>query len=647
MFEPERERNRSFQVTEEAITCMQANTICSSRSHDGDSAIQTEASSQPQTLSIVALVRPYWKGLALAFIGVLGESVSDVLEPWPVKIVVDNVLHSKMPPGWLGRFVIQTFGADKFAILNFAVAAVAAIAILGAISSYAEKYLTTSVSQWVSHDLRRSLYNHIQQLSLMEHEKAQTGDLISRVTSDIGAVQDFINSALLGILVNLLTLLGMIGVMFYINWRFTLIALSIAPALFVVVYTFTRRIRKASRAVRKKESQLVSIVQEVLTSIRVVKAFAREDFEVLRFESQSRENVEAALEARSIKAKLTPIVDVMVAIGTCLVLGYGGRLALHGTLSAGVLVVFLLYLGKMYKPMRDLSKQTDTVSKAMVGYERIQEVLHIQSGIVDSPDANPAPRFKGHIEFKDVSFSYDGAVDVLRNMSFTVNPGQVVALVGPSGTGKSTIISLIPRFYDPQSGTVKIDGQDVHAYQLRSLREQISFVLQDTMLFHTSVWENIAYGRPDASREEIIRAAKSANAHEFIEKLPEGYDTTIGERGATLSGGQRQRIAIARAIIRETPILILDEPTTGLDSASEEAVIEALERLIKGKTAIIIAHHLNTIRNADVIFVIQDAELKEQGNHEELLALGGLYAELYKIQTTEANEQLTEHSNAG
>jgi len=594
----------------------------------------------------VDLLRPYWKGLALAFVGVLGESLSDVLEPWPVKVVIDNVLHSKMPSGWLGHFVAGVFGADKIATLNFAVAAVAGIAVLGAISSFSEKYLTTSVSQWVTHDLRRSLYNHIQQLSLIEHERAQTGDLISRVTSDIGAIQDFINSALLGIVVNSLTLVGMIGVMFYINWRFTLIALSIVPALFVVVYTFTRRIRKASRAVRQKESQLVSIVQEVLTSMRVVKAFAREDFEVSRFESQSRENVETALEARSIKAKLTPIVDVMVAIGTCLVLGYGARLALNGKLSTGVLVVFLLYLGKMYKPMRELSKLTDTVSKSIVGYERIQEVLQIHSGITDSPDARRAPPFKGHIEFEQVSFSYDGKVEVLKNVSFSIKAGQVVALVGPSGTGKTTIISLIPRFYDPQSGTVKIDGQDVHAYQLKSLREQISFVLQDAMLFHTSVWENIAYGRPDATRAEIIRAAKLANAHEFIEQLADSYDTTIGERGSTLSGGQRQRIAIARAIIRDTPILILDEPTTGLDSASEHAVIEALDRLMEGKTAIIIAHHLNTVRNADVILVIQDSELKEQGSHEELLAIGGLYAELYKMQTTEASDQLAEHSSA-
>ena len=597
-------------------------------------------------LSIARLIRPYWKALAFAFLAVLGETFSDVLEPWPIKVVIDNVLQSKKLPAWLVGYVTGVFGQDKIAVLNFAVAAIAAIAVIGAISSYFEKYLTTSVSQWVTHDLRRTLYNHIQRLSLAEYDKTQTGDLISRVTSDIGAVQDFVNSALLGILVNVLTLVGMAGVMFYINWRFTLIALSIAPVLFVVVYGFTRRIKKASRALRRKESELVSVVEEVLTSVRVVKAFAREDFEVSRFESQSLENVETALEARTIKAKLSPIVDVMVAIGTCLVLGYGARLALSGKLSAGVLIVFLLYLGKMYKPMRELSKSTDTVSKAMVGYERIQEVLDIEARVRDLPRARKAPQFKGKIEFDHVNFSYDEKTPVLKDVNFSIEPGQVAAIVGPSGTGKTTIISLIPRFYDPQSGTVKIDGTDIRGYKLKSVREQISFVLQETLLFHATVWDNIAYGKPDASRDQIMRAAMEANAHEFIEKLPEGYNTMVGERGATLSGGQRQRIAIARAIIRDTPILVLDEPTSGLDSASEQTVIEALDRLMKGKTSIVVAHHLSAIRHADIIFVVKESELVEQGTHDELLASGGLYAELYKIQTSETARNLTEQPAA-
>jgi subfamily B ATP-binding cassette protein MsbA len=577
--------------------------------------------------------------LTIALLAVLGETLTDVLEPWPIKIVVDNLLESQKLPGWLSGIVSGLFGQDKLAILNFAVAAVAAIAVIGAVSSYVEKYLTTSVGQWVMHDLRRTLYNHIQWLSLAEHDQARTGDLITRVTSDIEAIQDFISSALLGMLVNGMTLVGMIGVMFYINWRFTLIALLIAPALFLVVYSFTRRIKKASRAVRKKQSELVSVVQEVLTSIRVVKAFAREDYEQQRFESQSLESVETALRARSIKAKLSPFVEVLVAAGTCLVLGYGARLALAGQLSAGVLIVFLLYLGKMYKPMRELSKMADTVSKAVVGYERIQEVLEIESRVRDRPRARRAPRFKGKIEFDHVSFSYDGGQPVLKDISFRIDPGQVVAIVGPTGTGKTTIISLISRFYDPRSGQVKIDGTDIRRYTQKSLREQISFVLQETLLFRAPVWQNIAYGKPDAPREQIIRAAQLANAHEFIEKMPEGYDTMVGERGVTLSGGERQRIAIARAIIRNTPILILDEPTSGLDAASEQVVIEALSRLMEGKTSVVIAHHLDTIRHADIILVFKDSELVERGTHEELLAAGGVYAELYRIQTSEDAER--------
>lgn len=584
------------------------------------------------------MVRPHWKALTIALVAVLGEALTDILEPWPIKIVVDNIQRSGKLPGRLAGIITRLFGQDHYAVLNFAVAAVALIAIVGAVSAYFEKYLTTSVSQWVGHDLRRTLYHHIQRLSLAEHDETRTGDLITRVTSDIEAVQDFINSALLGILVNVMTLTGMIGVMFYLDWRFTLIALSVSPVLFLVVYSFTRRIKKASRAVRKKESELLSLVEEVLTSIRVVKAFAREDYEQKRFESESLENVEAGLQARSIKAKLAPVVEVIVAIGTCLVLWYGARLALADRLTTGTLIVFLLYLGKMYKPMRDLSKMTDTVSKSMVGYERIQEVLEIESRVKDEPGARQAPKFKGQIEFAQVSFNYGGDKEkqVLRDISFKIEAGQVAALVGPSGTGKTTLVSLIPRFYDPVSGHVGIDGTDIRRYRLKSLRDQISFVLQDTLLFRATIWENIAYGKPGASPKEIKRAAELANAQEFIEEMPDGYDTMVGERGVTLSGGQRQRIAIARAVIRNTPILILDEPTVGLDAASEQSVIEALDKLMKGRTSVVIAHHLDTIRHADVIFVIKDCELAEQGTHEALLAKNGVYAELYKIQTPEA-----------
>src|SRR2546423_308108 len=507
-------------------------------------------------INITHLLSPHWKALGIAFVAVIGESGTDLLEPWPLKIIFDYVLSSKQMPAWMASLVHSTLGDDKLAVLSFAALVVVSIAIVGAISSYTEDYLTTSVGQWVMHDLRRTVYHHIQRLSLAYHDKKRTGDLISRVTSDIDAIQSLISNVLLGMLVQILTLLGMIGVMFYLNWRFTLIALSVAPALFLIVYSFTRRIKQASRAVRKKEGEVISVLQEVLSSIRVVQAFTREDYEQRRFEQESIESVGIALRARNLK-------DMLV---------------------------------------RNL------------------------------PGARKAPRFKGEIEFDHVTFGYEEGRTVLQDLNLKIEPGQLAALVGPTGAGKTTVISLIPRFYDPASGHVKIDGEDVRSFKIKSLRQQISFVLQESLLFRAPVWQNIAYGRPEATRDEIVRAARLANAHEFIEKMSEGYNTLVGERGVTLSGGQRQRIAIARAIIRRSPILILDEPTSGLDAASEELVFSALGRLMEGKTSIVIAHRLATIRRADVIFVINEGRVVESGTHHELLARGGLYAELYEIQ---------------
>jgi len=577
------------------------------------------------------LARSHWIALSLAFIAVLGETLADVLEPWPVKVVIDNVLlHKKLPARV--ESIVALFPANAYSTLNFAIAFVLLIAVIGAISSYSEKFLTTSVAQWVAHDLRRMVYQRIQRLSLAEHGESRTGDLLTRVTSDIDAVQDFITSALLGIVINVLTLTGMLGVMFYMNWRFTLIGLSVAPVMFLFVYVYTKRIKRASRLVKKREGELMSSVSEKLTSIQVVQAFAREEYEDQRFDWESRQNVAAGLRARSMKARLSPMVDLLVAVGTCLVLGYGARLVLSGSFSPGELIIFILYLGKTYKPMKDLSKMTNTVSKATISFERIQELLDMESRIRDMPGARAAHRFAGGMEFDHVTFSYDGKHDILKDVSLRIEPGQVAAIVGPSGTGKTTIAGLIPRFFDPQAGRILIDGRDIREFTLKSLRDQVSFVLQDTLLFRGTIWENIAYGKPDAEIEDTVRAAEEANAHEFIVKMPDSYATMVGERGATLSGGQRRRIAIARAIVRDTPILILDEPTSGLDAASEKYVTDALERLMKGRTSLVIAHNLNTIRHADVIFVVKDAEVVARGTYEELLAKGGVFAGLHAIQ---------------
>jgi len=594
--------------------------------------MENSAARPIKTLGIASLLRPHLGALALALAAAIGEGVANLLDPWPLKIVLDNVLRSHPTHGWLNHLIFSSVGQDPYAILKFAVLAVLVIALADALCSYAEKYLTTSVGQWVMHDLRRTLYSHIQRLSLAYHDQKQTGDLISRVTSDIDAIQNFIASGLLGILVDCLTLVGMVAVMFYINWHFTLIALSVAPVLFAIIYSYTRRIKKAAREVRKKEGEMVSIVQEALSSIHVVRAFGREDYEQHRLEEHSLEGVEVALRARSLKARLSPLVQLIVAVGTALVLWFGATMVLERTLSMGSLIIFIFYLEKMYKPMQDLSKMTDSFSKAAAGYDRIREVLDTDNQIRDVRGATRAPRFKGGIEFERVNFAYEPGSPVLKEVSLVIKPGQVAALVGPTGAGKSTIVSLIARFYEPDSGIVKIDGTDVRRFRQKSLRSQISYVLQDTVLFHAPIWQNIAYGKPEASRREVLRAASLANAHEFIDQLPERYDTMVGERGVTLSGGQRQRIAIARAIIRDTPILIMDEPSSGLDAASEKLVFEALDRLMEGKTSIVIAHRLSTIRKADVIFVVDAGTIVERGKHEELVKLGGVYAKLHDIQ---------------
>ena len=583
-------------------------------------------------LRLARLVKPYAGSLSIALLAVLGEGLTGLLDPWPLKIVFDSVSGSKPIPAWLAVWLPAALTANKLATLELAAIAVVVIALLNAAFSYAEKYATTSAGQWIVHDLRGQVYNHIQHLSLGFHMQKRTGDLISRMTSDVDAIQSFIVSDLLGLVVDFLTLAGMAAVMFYLNWRFTLLALSVTPLLFGVSYFYTRRAKSASREVRRKEGEIVSLLQEVLSAITVVKAFAREDYEQQRLEKESAESLQLALRARTLKAKLSPLVGIVVALGTSAVLWYGGLLVLSGALSAGSLLVFIWYLGKMYKPMQDFAKMTDSFTKASVGYERIREVMETRPTVQDVPGARPAPPLEGEIQFDHVGFSYTSDRPVLADVNLRAEAGRMTALVGPTGSGKTTIAALIGRFYDPSSGTVKIDGVDLREFEQKSVRDQISFVLQENILFHAPIWQNIAYGKPNATLDEVRRAAELANAAEFIAKLPQGYDTMVGERGVTLSGGQRQRIAIARAIIRDTPILIMDEPSSGLDAASEELVFEAIERLIEGKTAIVIAHRFSTIRRAHKICVVEDGRIVESGRHEQLLAAGGLYAKLSNLQ---------------
>jgi len=590
--------------------------------------------------ALLALLKPHSGCLSIGTVAVLLEGAANLAEPWPLKIVLDNVLKSKASHGWLYALIVSITGPDKYAILGLAAASVVAVAAIGATCAYVEKLLATNVAQRVMHDLRQIVYSHIHRLSLAYHTKKETGELIACLTSDIDAIQSFIAAGLLGGFVNGVSLLGMAAVMFCLNWQFTLVALSMTPLLFAVVFHYTRRIKVASRAVRKKEGEIISLVQEVLSSTRLVKAFVREDQEERRLERVSLESVEVAMRVRSLKFMLPPLVDLIVAAGTALVLYVGASMAMRGAISAGSLVLFIWYLGKMYKPMRELSKMADAYAKAATGYERIKDVLANSHEVRDLPGARSAAPLRGQIDFDGVSFGYEPGCRILNGVSLNIQAGQTAALVGHTGAGKTTIAGLVARFYDPDEGTVRIDGTDVKLFQQKSLRRQISFVLQETLLLRGPVWYNIAYGKPDASRAEILRAAGLANAHEFIERMPQAYDTILGERGDTLSGGQKQRIAIARAVICDTPILILDEAAAGLDAASEKLVFEALARLMKGRTSIVISHKLTNIRSADTIFVLRAGEIIERGRHDELLRKGGLYAELYDLQSGGAPSHL-------
>ena len=585
------------------------------------------------------LVRPYRGLLAVAFVAMVVESAATVWEPWPLKLIVDNVLGAKPLPPAVAAFAV--FGTSPLAILNAAVVALLAITVLGAAGSYVQKYLSTAVGQHITQDLRQALYQHVQRLSLPFFETRRTGDLIVRLTSDVDAAQDFFSTALLSIAMDLLTLGGMLAVMLYLDWHFTLLGLAVAPLLYLVVYRRTHRIKQAAREVKQREGALASIVQETLAAIRTVRAFAREAHEEARLEREGRAAMDAAMRARSIKAALPPLVDLLVAAGTCVVMLVGVRLVLEGRITSGTLIVFVLYLGKLYKPMKNLARMTDTVSKSAVAFERIRELLATASQATDAPDARPAPRFRGLIEFRDLRFGYVPGQPVLRGVTLAAGAGQRVAVVGATGSGKSTLLALLLRLYEPASGSISIDGTDIRRFTARSLRDQVSLVPQDPVLFHGPVWENIAYGRPGATRDEIIQAARLANAHEFIARMPRGYDTIIGERGETVSGGQRQRLAIARAVIRQAPILLLDEPSAALDPESEALVFDALSRLMDRCTSITVAHRLATVQRAQVVAVLDGGVITACGTHDQLLASHPPYARLFGLAASEDDDAVT------
>jgi ABC-type multidrug transport system fused ATPase/permease subunit len=582
---------------------------------------------------VFGLVKPYRAWLLIVLAAMLVEILMSLAAPWPLKLVLDDALGAHHLPSWLEWAHQAGIGRHTLGVALFAGIATVVIAVIGALAAYIDNYYTTSVGQWVAHDLRLRIYAHLHRLSLAFHDRAKTGSLMSTLSADVSTVQSFASSSTLAIGVDIVTIVFMLGLMVWLDWDFTLIAVAVMPFLLLFVFRLKKAVKEVTREVRMRQSDIVAVVQQGLGSVRAVKAFGRQDLEVAHMQAASHASTEAALRARRVKSMLSPVVAVVVALCTGIVLWKGTALIIAGSMTAGALTVYLAYLAKFFKPVKDLAGMAGTIAQTTVALERIQTILCADDIIPEHPEATDPGRARGEIRFEHVAFGYGGdAAPVLRDVSFTISPGQVVGIVGPTGSGKSTVVSLVPRFYDPTAGRVLIDGVDIRNFKLAALRAQIGYVLQETVLFRGTVGENIAYGKPGASQEEIVAAAQLANAHEFICRMPHGYDSLVGERGDTLSGGQRQRIGIARAVIRNSPIMILDEPTAALDTESEQLVIEGLRRLMQGRTVIMIAHRLSTIRDADKIIVLKDGVVAEEGSNDTLIALGGVYADLHGIQ---------------
>src|SRR5436309_2242681 len=553
---------------------------------------------------------PYRLRLAGALVALVLSVAADLAQPWPLKLVIDSVLgNHPLPasfPGWLRE------GSADARIASFCLALLA-IAALGGVVTYLGTYWAQTTGQRMVFDIREAVHAHLHRLSLAYHHSQRPGDLASRLTSDVDRVQDVVIAVLVNFVTSVLTLLGILAIMLVVNWQFTLVALAFSPALFVAVYRYTNRIKLSSREWRRQEGRVAAALQESLGGIQVVQAYTREEYEFERFRREAAGSLEASIRATILQARFSPIVDFLAAAGTVVVVWVGAHEVLRGDLTLGLLIVFLSYVSALYRPMKQLSKLAYVVSRGTAAAERLEEVMRADAALPERPPHHRPRHVTGSVRFEDVSFTYPArSRPALRNVDLVAEPGQVVALVGRTGAGKSTIASLIPRFYDVSAGAVTIDDIDVRLWHLPALRNAIGLVLQDTWLFQTTVYENIAYGRPDASREEVEHAAREANVDEFAARLPEGYETLLGPRGATLSGGQRQRIAVARAMLRSAPILILDEPTTGLDRDSEQLVLDALRRLMAERTTILISHHDAPVLAADEVLVVDDGRIAQR-----------------------------------
>lgn len=591
--------------------------------------------SLPQSLSgLTRFVSHFWpymrkyRGLmAGSMFALLAQVALRILEPWPLKFIFDRVLVPQQAPE-----VVAPNAMDPLTVLTLSAVALVIITGLRAFVSYLSTVGFAIIGNRVLTEVREDLYRHLQNLSLSFHNRSRGGDLTVRVISDVGMLKEVTVTALMPMVGNILVLVAMAGVMFWLNWRLALVSIAIMPLFWLRSISISRKIQTVSRKQRKLEGDAASTAAESIGAIKVIQALSLQDKFADVFASDNNKSLNEGVQAKRLEAGLERSVDVLIALATALVLWYGARLVLANQLTPGDLLVFITYLKTAFKPVRDFAKYTGRIAKASAAGDRVLDIFHEEPEVRNLPGAIEAPPLRGAVQFENVSFSYEPGQPVLENIDFEVQPGQQVALVGASGHGKSTLASLLMRLYDPNTGSIMVDGHDIRHYTVESLRNQISVVLQDNILFAASLRENIAYGVPDATPEAIVDAAKLANAHEFILKLPEGYDTLVGERGVTLSGGQRQRIAIARAAIRQSPILILDEPTTGLDEENEQAVSEALTRLARGRTTFVIAHDLTFAARADLILYVEGGRLVESGSHAELLEAAGRYATLYRLQ---------------
>lgn len=566
-------------------------------------------------LRILSYIKPYMHRLIFAMFCTIMAAAGNLYIPWIIKDMIDEVLADK-----------------NGTMLNWIAASIIAIFFVRGLFWYGQNYLMSYVGQSVIIDIRAAVFKKLQRLSVSFYDKNKTGTIMSYVTNDVNALQSAMVENTIEMITEGFILIGSVVAMIYLDWRLTLFTVCTFPVVLWFMEFFGKKIRKTGGRIQECTADITSVLQESVASARVIKSFVREDYEVDRFDVENRANFRANMKNAQLMATLTPVVELVAAIGVTMIIWYGGNNVINGTITAGSLVAFLTYAVNISNPIKRLTRVIGNIQKALAAAQRVFMIIDMPEEIAESRDAKQLPEVSGKVEFQNVSFAYDDKGNVITDLSFSVKPGEVIAIVGPSGAGKSTIANLLPRFYDVNKGDIKIDGHSVREVTLDSLREQVGIVPQETMLFNGSVYNNILYGRLDATKEEIEAAAKAANAHDFIMQLTDGYETKLGDRGVNLSGGQRQRIAIARAILKNPRILILDEATSALDTESERVVQEALDRLMVGRTSFVIAHRLSTVKNADKILVLEKGNLVESGTHDELLALDGLYAHLYKIQ---------------